>query len=259
MKILLYIIICLFSKSIFSQTFIDKDEDLDNNKFIGKIKTIKEVLSYENRKKKFTFKYQFDQNICLTEKTQYFFKNESLIKRKVFIYDTNKNISEIKSSYNISIDSLKLDTKFSYDENQNLISIECINFKVEFVYDKNNLLIKKIYIYSSDKEETFYENKSNGTIVNSNRSIMGNLIKYPTYFYTFTKENKISELKSFPNNGKNQKTFKHYEYDIMGNLTEYNPHGNGPILKYTSSYDDIGNWIEKKVYKDDTLIKSFTS
>lgn len=257
MKFLLLIIFSFYSINSTSQDLVEKDLDLDLVNVKGKVKTIIETLNDTLRKKKRIFKYYFDQNTCLIEKTDHFFDGESLIKRKVFIYDNNKNILEVKSAY--SSDTLSLAARYVYDKNNHLTSIDFNDNKVEYIYDKNNFLNEEIYKYPNGKihDHNFYEKTSTGVIKYNNLYYDKQKIKGITVLYIFTEENKISEFKLFPINSESEKTKKYFKYDDNGNIIECNPFSNKSIIKNDYVYDGIGNWIKKTVFKDGKIINIY--
>ncbi len=278
MKKYLILISILFPLLIFSQQRIRlNSNDIERYHLKGKVKSLKYFVYdvkylndsvYEIKIEDFivpkNYKIEFNKNGYITKKTEYRSKNDSLIKKGVWLYeyDNNKIKNEIyywnnnskdtsKWTYNYPNKNTTLITQqstmspklmyYSYQQNKNKEYYKSANADSSFirrtlnVYDKKNRIIRIEKYDNLDYIQDIVLKSYSDSLNPYPKITISSYTKYDAPFsiikYIFNSNNDIIEYDSLINSD-NKKNIIEYKYDTQGNwLEKTEKGGTGKIYK----------------------------
>ncbi len=248
MKILLYNILISLMMTLSSCSHTNKDSDVLKHGLIGNVKSYKEY-SYEaiekfgelqtgERKRKFQWEGDryliFDDKGNLTEKNVYYKSAGYLSNKNTYKYGEKGNLTE-EDDYSPG-GRLHRKLTYKYDEKGNMT-------EENSYYSDGNMASKTTYKYDEKgniTEENLYNSDGHQT---------------GKWSFKYDKKRNMIEQNSLYSDG-SLLTKWTYKYDERNNMIEENSYySNGSLLQkltYKYIFDNIGNWIEKTEYENDT-------
>ena len=246
-------------------------ENLKNKEKIVSI--LEEIINVNSKIVGTIFKKEIFEEV-LFQTNQYYFTNGSLFKSETFSLDTNQKILKEYSNGKLLSDKeldkygcISYKTIQEYDINGNIILRQTdftgsSTYKHEYInsYDNQSKLIK-IKCSTNSKfeytEDICHDSNNNISLIWRRDSNNNEIYKRNNYYNYFNQPFKGIGVDY--ENG-NRIRFEHlYEYNNNGDVSVYTSSKNDKkkITKYEYKYDYQSNWIEKKQFQENCLIKIF--
>ena len=221
------------------------------------------MVSMRNNSESYLFSYTYDYNnkgkiVKITEKDKnkanIYSYNDSGKIISVSKFDNNKCLYTINYEYSQKGNIMKLYVKNAdkeifavlYDENGEVSEKQIFDNDYLYVYDKNNIIVKKILLNSQSElyMYSFAYNVAGVLSKTSEKNIMDNILRYTEYTYDdfFNRTGWI--LKDISGN----EILKYDKNTLLSGETEYDANG---ILYSLSTYDAQSNKV-KVIYKSVT-------
>lgn len=258
----------------------DKTKEINTTKYLSKAEPFE--YSYEKN-----MEYTYDDMDRIvkiitadsrygTDKTteEFFYENGDLVKKiTVYASDGSHCVTEYKYTYNDEGVPEKKTEIFSryheaymietYDEKGNLTYQDSHTYKnnrfkkYTLTYDDNGVVIGKIIEDDEGKKDTYsYIYDEKGNVSKETYITPKGSESYVEYTYDYTVDEKGKVVKKTETDIYGLITVTEYTYDEKGNETnwkEIDPDGRVEELSYIFTYNEKGQWTEKKAFKDGKL------